>query len=331
MDKENIRSLPKLDLHCHLDGSMSLQTVGGLLAEQGIILSAGRLEEELRVSDDCASLTEYLKRFKLPLLCLQTKNGLKQAAVDLMECVARENVRYLEIRFAPMLCTEGGLSVSAVIESVLEGIREAQGRVDVQAGVLVCAMRNHSLETNQAMLRCARTYLGQGVSALDLAGDESSFPAREQAELFQLAKRMDMPFTIHCGECGSAENIREAVELGARRLGHAIALRKDVRTMALCRDKGIGIEMCPTSNLQTKAVRSWEEYPLRLFMEAGLPVTVNTDNRTVSNTSVTEELMKASAELGLGWKDIVGLMETAVQISFADDSVKHRLLMEMKG
>ncbi|MGB8451939.1 MAG: adenosine deaminase [Anaerocolumna sp.] len=281
------------------------------------------------VSEDCTSLKEYLQKFNLPLQCLQTEKGLKLAASDLLKSAAAENVKYLEVRFAPMSSITGGLNCSQVIESVLKGITEAERQWDIKASVIVCAMRHYSLEMNLLMLRCAREYLGEGVCALDLAGDELAFPTSGQRELFQLAKRLDMPFTIHSGECGSVLNVKEAMELGAKRMGHGIALKEDISLMGECRDKRIGIELCPTSNFQTKAVTGWEEYPLQQFLDEGLLTTVNTDNRTVSNTTVTKELFKLSEKLGLEKDIIQQLLQNSVEISFAADYIKHRLFKEM--
>lgn len=329
MEQEWLRQLPKTDLHCHLDGSMELETVSALLAEQGIFISGEQLRKELLVSEDCTSLNEYLKKFDLPLRCLQREKGLKQSAMDLVKSAAAENVKYLEIRFAPMSSVSEGLSCKQVIESVLEGIAKAEQYCDLKASVIVCAMRHYTMEANLLMLQCAREYLGVGICALDLAGDEAAFPTSGYRELFQQAKRLDMPFTIHSGECGSIQNVREAIELGAGRMGHGIALIQDPSLMKLCREKRIGIELCPSSNFHTKAVKTWKEYPLQQFLKQGLPVSVNTDNRTVSNTSITKELIKVSENVGLEKDQIRQLILNSIEISFADDNTKHRLLREM--
>ncbi len=329
MEQEWLWQLPKTDLHCHLDGSMEPETVSVLLADQGISMTGEQLQKELLVSEDCTSLKEYLKKFDLPLLCLQTEKGLRQAAIDIVERAAAENVKYLEIRFAPMSSVSGGLSCKRVIESVLEGIAKAEQYSDIKASVIVCAMRHYTMDSNLLMLQCAREYLGAGVCALDLAGDEAAFPTSGYQELFKQAKRLEMPFTIHSGECGSIQNVKEAIELGAGRLGHGIALIQDSSLMKQCRDKGIGIELCPSSNFHTKAVNTWKEYPLLQFLEHGLPVSVNTDNRTVSNTSVTTELIKVSENMGLEKDQIRQLIINSIEISFAEDDIKHRLLREM--
>jgi adenosine deaminase len=329
MEQEWIRQLPKTDLHCHLDGSMDLNTVSYLLKETGLIIHKDQLEKELKVSEDCQSLEEYLKRFDLPLRCLQTETGLKQAAFDLLKNAAAENVKYLEVRFAPMSSALKGLGCKQIIESVLSGIQAAEQQWDIKASVIVCAMRHYSEEMNAQMLYCAREFLGEGVCALDLAGDEGAFPTKGFRELFQLAKKLDMPFTIHSGECGSILNVEEAIALGAKRLGHGIALIKDSSLMKQCRDKRIGIELCPTSNFQTKAVTAWKDYPLRKFLMEGLLATVNTDNRTVSNTTVTKELIQLNENMGLTEEEIRKLLINSIEISFAGDDMKHSLISEM--
>ena len=187
-------------------------------------------------------------------------------------------------------------------------------------------MRHHSLEDNLHMIRQAREFLGEGVCAADLAGDEAAYPMEGFLELFGEVKKMDMPFTIHAGECGSAKNIKEAVEAGASRIGHGIAMRGDPEVRRLYRERRIGIEMCPVSNLQTKAVPDCREYPMNLFLEERLLVTVNTDNRTVSGTTVTDELKFIQKNYGIKDEEIFRMMKNAVEVSFADEAVKDRLL-----
>ena len=272
----------RVELHCHLDGSLNIDFVDRMLRKQGIIIERTELEEKLKVKPDCTSLTEYLEKFDLPLQCLQTKEGLEQAAYELVMDAAKDNVAYLEVRFAPMLSTEKGLTCTEVIDSVVRGLKKGERESGTYAYAIVCAMRHHSLEQNLEMLQAAKPFVGKGVCALDLAGDESGFPTNLFRELFLQAKEWKIPFTIHSGECGSVDNIREAIALGAKRLGHGIALEKSPELRQLCKEKGIGIEMCPTSNLQTKAVEDFNSYPLKQFLEEGLLVSVHTDNRTVS-------------------------------------------------
>ena len=214
----DIKTIPKLELHCHLDGSLAKSMMERHL---GRTIS----QEELTVSEDCTSLTEYLEKFDLPVQCLQDEKGLEDGAYTFVEEIAKEQVEYIEVRFAPMLSVHENLSCEKVIEAVRKGMERAKEDFQVQYGIIVCAMRNHSPEQNLAMLKCAREFLGHGVCALDLAGDESAFPTSQFRDIFAEAKRLGMPFTIHSGETGNLENVREAYELGAGRIGHGIALQ----------------------------------------------------------------------------------------------------------
>lgn len=279
----------KVELHCHLDGSLNIDFVDEMLRKQGIVYEREELRRKLEVSPKCTSLTEYLEKFDLPLLCLQTKEGLTRAAYELVRDVAKEHVKYLEVRFAPMLSTNGGLSCKEVIASVVDGLKKGEKEYGVYASAIVCAMRHHSLERNLEMLKSARPFVGKGVCALDLAGDESAFPTEQFRQLFAQATAWEIPFTIHSGETGNVDNVREAIALGAKRLGHGIALYKSPELRRLCKEKRIGIEMCPTSNLQTKAVDGMENYPLEMFLNEGLLVSLHTDNRTVSGTTLQRE------------------------------------------
>ena len=309
----------KVELHCHLDGSLNVDFVDEMLRSRGIVYEREELKKKLEVRPDCASLSEYLEKFDLPLLCLQTKEGLSRAAYELVRDVSKEKVRYMEVRFAPMLSVSEGLTCQEVIASVVEGLRRGQQEFGVYASAIVCAMRHHSLEQNMEMLEASREFIGKGVCALDLAGDEAAFPTSLFRELFQRAKEWEIPFTIHSGECGSVENVREAIELGAKRIGHGIALQESSELRVLCREKRIGIEMCPTSNLQTKAVSEFAKYPLKEFLREGLLVSIHTDNRTVSGTTLEKE--QAYFEESIIRQCTLNAIETA----FASDEVKREL------
>lgn len=312
----------KVELHCHLDGSLNPVSVQEMLAEQGIHYELEVLKEKLAVRSDCTSLTEYLEKFDLPLMCLQDKKGIVRAAYEVVRDAAAENVKYIEVRFAPMLHTNKGLTCKEVIAYVVEGLQKGAEEFGVFASAIVCAMRHHSLEMNLEMLRVAKEFLGKGVCALDLAGDESAFPTVLFRQLFKDASEYGMPFTIHSGECGSIENVREAIELGAKRMGHGIALMKDKDLQKLCAEKRIGIEMCPTSNLQTKAIDSLEMYPLKEFMDRGIPVSLHTDNRTVSGTTLNDEFELAKCKLGLSDEELCQCTRNAIETAFASEEVK---------
>ena len=176
------------------------------------------------------------------------------------------------------------------------------------------------------MLKAAKPFVGKGVCALDLAGDESAYPTSLFREMFVQAKEWEIPFTIHSGECGSVDNIREAIALGAKRLGHGIALEKSPELRQLCKERGIGIEMCPTSNLQTKAVDGLERYPLKQFLEEGLLVSVHTDNRTVSGTTMEQEEVLVKEHLQISDEMWLKCTKNAIQTAFASEEIKEKLI-----
>lgn len=318
MTWEQLKAIPKIDLHCHLDGSLSRACVQKL---------AGRavLAEELQVSDDCEDLKTYLEKFELPVSLLQTEASLKKAVYDVIQNAAAEQVCYMEIRFAPMLSVQNGLSCEQVIAAALAGLEEAQKVYPVKAQMIACAMRHHTLEQNQKLLDAAALFLGKGLCAVDLAGNEAAFPMKNFRELFQQAHHRGIPFTIHAGECGSVENVIEAVQCGAQRIGHGIALSGQEEAIRFCREKTIGLELCPISNLQTKSVQKKEDYPLREFLDAGLLVTINTDNRTVSNTTLTRELNWIQTQYRITDAEIWQLQKNALEVSFAPEEWKAQL------
>ena len=272
---------------------------------------------------------EYLEKFSLPGQCIMDEKGLEAAGYDVLRTMSQENVRYAEIRFAPLLSETSGMNCRAVIEAVLKGLERGRADFGTEFGVITCAMRHHSQEDNSRMIKTAREYLGYGVCAADLAGAEAAYPMAQFMELFQNTRKLEMPFTLHAGECGSVQNIVDAVKAGAGRIGHGIAMRGHYNIQKELADRGIGIEMCPISNLQTKAVNSPSEYPIREFLNTGLKVSINTDNRTVSNTSLTKELQFIQDTYGIQEEEIRLMMKNAVDTAFATDEVKERLYSEL--
>lgn len=313
-----IKNLKKYDLHCHLDGSLSAAAIKKLAAETGRELpDLEQLKRQLQVSDHCQSLKEYLAKFELPLSCLITAHNFKTAVLEVLKVASRENVVYMELRFAPLLSVHDHLSCREIIESAVAGIEEGRKSYGIRSSLIICGMRHLPPADNIELVKTAREFLGAGVCAMDLAGDEMNYPVKLHSEMFQLAKKLKMPFTIHAGECGSSQSIWDAIELGATRIGHGIAARSDHQLKRYCADKKIPLEMCPSSNIQTKAVNSMADYPFLEFLEAGMHVTVNTDNRVVSNTSITKELELLKEHFHITVTDMEMLMNYAAEAAFA--------------
>lgn len=318
MLSEKILTMPKIDLHCHMDGSMTLESMREILGRE-------ILPEDVQVSEKCTSLPEYLEKFDIPLECIQTREGLKKSAKDFLLSLTKDQIKYVEVRFAPQLSRHQGLNCTRVMEAVLEGLAEAKKECEIFYQVIACTMRHHDEETNIRMLKECREFLGEGLCAVDLAGDESGFPTAGFRNVFEYARKLDYPYTIHAGECGSVESILNAVEMGAKRIGHGIAMTGHPEVQSLLAKKRIGVEMCPISNYQTRAVKPGQIYPIREFAKNGLLVTVNTDNRTVSNTSIAKEMRFLNEEFFITEEELRQYQENAIEAAFCDDAVKHEI------
>ena len=321
--KNYIHNMPKIDLHCHIDGSFSINYIKKTL---GINTSDEELSKKLTAPYDCSSLAEYLTCFDLPIQCMQTKETITDGILDIIHQCHEENIAYVELRFAPSCSINDAMTYRDVFEAAIAGTKKGFTQYGVKSNIIACAMRHHSYEDNAAMLKSAREFLGLGVCALDLAGDEKSHGNEEFAELFSYARRLNMPFTIHSGECGSVNNVRLAMEYGAKRVGHGIALIQDEKAISECKSYHLGLELCPTSNYQTHAVKPDCFYPLRSFLDAGLAATINTDNRTVSSTTLSAEYELVCDKYGITENDFEVLYKNSVDISFADDNTKNELL-----
>ena len=316
MNREDIIKLPKLDLHCHLDGSLSKTFLENALGRTFTM-------EELSVSMDCNSLVEYLEKFDIPLEAMNTAKNIKAATVDVMKSASDEGVRYIEIRFAPLLSVSDSMKTENVIEAVIAGINEGYKLFNIHGNAICCAMTHHDIEDSKAMFKVAREYYGSGVAGLDLAGDEANHPIGEFKDLFKYATDLGMNFTIHAGEAGPKSNIEGAIEYGAKRIGHGIAMRNDERLLKLAK------EMCPISNYQTKAVGKNEIHPYSDYIKRGILATVNTDNRLVSNTSITNEILFLQERDMISDSDIIQGIKNSIEVSFASDNIKDMLLKEL--
>ena len=265
-----------IDLHLHLDGSLSRQSVTELCRMQGIEIP-NNIEGLLSCPKDCRDLNEYLRCFEFPLTLLQTEDAITYAVERLCH---ETDYRYCEIRFAPQLHTRCGLTERQVIEAACKGLSK-------NYRLILCLMRGGN---NEETLRLAGDFMGKGVVALDLAGAEALYPTRDYKHLFEAAHKMGIPYTIHAGEADGPESIRDAVNMGAARIGHGVRAIEDESVMRLLRDNKIPLEMCPTSNLNTRVISDIRDYPIKKYMDMGIIVTVNSDNTSVSDTDVKAEL-----------------------------------------
>ncbi len=317
-----------IDLHLHLDGSLSVDSVKELAAMQNIEIPEGEeLLKRLRVNEDCRDLNEYLEKFDFPLRLLQTKEGIAKAVENLCTELKEAGLIYAEIRFAPQLHTKEGLSQAAVVEAACIG----RARSKFPSQLILCCMRgsDNSAE-NIETVRLAKEFLGKGVCAVDLAGAEALFPTENFAYIFHMASDLEIPYTIHAGEAAGPESVKKALELGAWRIGHGVRSIEDEELMKKLAQEKVPLELCPTSNLQTCIFSSIEEYPLRKFMEMGIPVTVNTDNMTVSGVDLEHEMNLLIETFKPTQKAIKILAQNAAKCAFLSDMDKMGLLMEIE-
>jgi adenosine deaminase len=317
---ELFRKLPKTDLHVHLDGSLRLETILELAAQDGIELPARDpegLRKAMHLGENCGSLVEYLKAFDVTLRVMQTEESLFRIAFELAEDAAREGVLYMEVRYSPMLHTRKGLKLTRVIESVLAGLKAAREALGIESNVIVCGIRNVSAESSLEMAELAVAYKGRGVVGFDLAGAEYDHPAKHHKAAFQLVRDNNINVTIHAGEAFGPESIAQAIHVcGAHRIGHGCRLREDGDLLHYLNDHRIPLETCPSSNVQTGAVRTLGSHPLKLYYDLGLRVTVNTDNRLVTDTTVSRELWLCHTQMGMGLPDIKSVIMAGFKSAF---------------
>jgi adenosine deaminase len=302
LTREFIHRLPKAELHCHLDGSLRVSSIIDIAAIEGVTLPSTDPEELknlLAVGLECPSLEVYLQSFDITCSVLQSKEALQRAVYELAEDCASENVRYLEIRFAPILHTKRGLKLVEVIAAVLKGKEQAERDMNIKLGIIICSLRHNDPEESLIAAELAVAFKNKGIVGFDLAGAEKDFPARNHKDAFDLIIKNNINTTVHAGEAYGPESIHQALHhISANRIGHGTRLRENGDLLNYVNDHRIPLEMCITSNVQTKAVDMVEHHPIKFYFDYGLRVTINTDNRLVSDTTLTDEYMLAIEKFG---------------------------------
>jgi adenosine deaminase len=330
---EDLQRLPKTDLHVHLDGSLRIQTILDLAREQGVKLPADTLEglrPFVEIGDECPSLVEYLKVFDITLSVMQTREALVRTAFELAEDSARENVRYLEVRYSPILHQQKGMTLHSIVQAVLEGLAAAERRYPIKTGVILCGIRHISPDLSNKLADLTVAFKNKGVVGFDLAGAEEDFPAKTHKEAFSRVLANNINCTLHAGEAYGPESIHQAIHLcGAHRIGHGVRLIEDGDLLNYVNDHRIPVECCPSSNVQTKAVGKMQDHPIRLFYDLGLRVTVNTDNRLVTGTTVSQEYKVIHDVLGFTLDEIKELIIMGFKSAFLPYAIKRAMLAEV--
>ncbi|MGL5751906.1 MAG: adenosine deaminase [Paraclostridium sp.] len=331
----NFKKLPKIELHCHLDGSVRPSTILDLAIKnniENISYDIENIKNILVAPSECTSLDEYLKRFDLPIAIMQDEYSLERIAFELMEDAHMENIVYMEIRFAPLLHINKKLDIKQVISSVLKGIKKAEQMYNIKGNLILSCMRTMDVESSYEVIEAGKEFLNKGVVAIDLCSSENERFAKKFEKPIKLARDYGYRVTIHAGETGIGENVLEAVEiLKAERIGHGIYIKDCLEAYNIVKNNNITLEMCPTSNLQTKAIQNVEDYPLYDFYKDNLKVTINTDNRTVSNVELTNEYELIISKFNMSNDDYINIYKNSVEASFASDNIKCELMKHIKN
>ena len=311
----DLKVLPKVELHLHLDGSIRLKTASEL---------TGKNIEEVKnlmiAKEKCLDLNEYLTKFNLANEIMQSKENLTRIAQELVKDLKDDNVIYAEVRFAPLLHIKKGLTEEEVIEAVLEGLRDNELKVNL----ILCMMRHFSFEDNLKTIELASKYLDKGVIAVDLAGAEAKYPTANFERLFQIAKDKNIPFTIHAGEADGKDSILSAISFKTKRIGHGVGCIEDNEVLNLIKENNITLEVCPTSNIQTNIFENYYDHPIKKLYDMDILVTINVDNMTVSNINLTQEYEKLVQNFNFTLEDLKKMNINAINAAFLSDELKEK-------
>lgn len=318
-----VNNISKTELHCHLDGSVSIELIQQLARDQQVNINI----EDIQVDQACESLDEYLKSFDTILKVLQTKDSLEKAVIDVAQQAHHDNIKYIEIRFAPLFHMDKGLNLKEILEAVNNGANKAESLYQIKVNMLVCGMRHHENKTNIDLFTEVNALKNETrhVVGFDFAGPEEAFPTSAIQEAIQYSNHSSSHLTLHAGECGCIHNIIEGIELGARRIGHGVAAISDDTALEYIKNRNVLLEICPTSNLQTKAIQTLDELNIRKLIEQDIPFNINTDNRTVSSTNLNTEYELLYNHNLMTIDEIKDINIKAIEHAFLSDNEKENL------
>jgi adenosine deaminase len=320
--------LPKIELHCHLDGCVRLETAKQIADHTGVAMPAS-LQEAMVAPDCCVDLADYIRRFDFALELMQRQEDLFRIAEELVEQWASDNVIYGEARFAPYLHGRRGLTPQAAVEAVHAGLKAGERKFGVRTGLIVCCLRHDDPERSLAVARLAANNMDK-VCALDIAGDELRFGAAPHVQAFALAEQAGLRRTVHAGEAAGTHSVREAIDLlHAERLGHGVRVEQPPQLLEELLQRAVPLEMCPRSNVQTRCVESLEAHPIVRLLPLGLKVTVSTDAHTVSDTSVTSEFESLARHKGWGMGEFWTCQFNAANAAFVSSKIRNELLARL--
>jgi adenosine deaminase/aminodeoxyfutalosine deaminase len=330
--KSFIARLPKVELHLHLEGAIRPETLRELARAKGRLHpeTEAWIENRVRTNFHYRSAQEFLEAFKLLTLLLDTPQDYALATARLCEWLAEQNVKYAEVTLSAGVILWKKQSVDSIFEAILEAADEAEQRLGLRLRWIFDAIRHFGANHARQVLTCAQRFRGRGVVAFGIGGDEQRGPAQLFAEVYREAREMGLHLTAHAGESAGPESVRAAVELlGAERIGHGLSSVRNPAVIALLRERQIPLEVCPTSNVCTGLVPSFKDHPLPTFMDAGLVVTLNSDDPGLFGTSLVNEFESAAACFGLTPAQLARFSENAIRASFLPESEKKVRLTEL--
>lgn len=324
----NVQELAKTELHCHLDGSLSLSAIRQLsqLAEISIPDKDEELRKLVSIEGKVDSLMTYLKTFDFVRPLLQTEEALEIATYDVLNQASEDGVLYIELRFAPELSTDKDLTILEAVKAVLRGMEKAQKEFGIVAKLLVCGLKQTDPSQTREIFSAIADLAPIGLVGFDFAGNEADYPTQELAELIDYTRSLGYPLTFHAGECGCVTNVAQALAMDIKRIGHGTALSGQPEAIQALVKSGATLEMCLTSNLQTGAAQTLADFPYEQLVQAGAKITINTDNRTVSNTNLNKEYQLFIEYFGTTKEEFYQFNRNAIQASFASEEEKANLL-----
>ncbi len=328
MPRSLLAAMPKAELHLHLDGSLRIDTALELAATRGIDAprTPAAMREVLVAPERSASQAELLRAFDLPIALLQDAEALERVAAELVEAKAEDGVRYVEIRWAPLLHVERGLDPRDGIAAVLRGARAAAVRTGIEVRCICTALRTHPPDANRRLADVASGFLGHGLTGWDLAGPEAAAPdPLVHRAAFIAARAAGLRITLHAGEWGGAASVRRALEMDPERIAHGPLAIEDPGLVAELIARGVTLDLCPTSNVQAGIVASVAEHPIARLHRAGVGVTLSTDDSTVADITLSEEYARAIGLVGLSLAELWAIDRHALDVAFAEPESLARL------
>jgi adenosine deaminase len=328
--QEFIHTAPKAELHTHIDGGLRPSTVIEIAKKEKIALPSfveSNLKEILTNDESCSSLIEYFKPFDTTISVMQSQDALERVMYEFLEDSSKDNIRYIEARFSPALHLTKGLSLKEVMEAVIRGKNQAEQNFNIKSKLIICGLRQNDIQKNKELAQLAVDYKNKGVAAFDLAGEELGRPAKNHIPAFEIAIQNNLFRTVHAGEADGAHSIADAIHyLGAQRIGHGTHLFEDIDLLNYVRDRQIGLEVCLTSNIQTKSVTDLSKHPFKSYFDQNIAVTLNTDSTLISGTSLSKEYILAQELFNFSKADILKLILNSFEQAFLSYDEKQELI-----